>query len=85
MAPLTRMKKKPDEKKNRNESRDEGVGKRADEEERKKNAIRTLRATRKEKKGKENERNKEKEKKKIEKEEIYKGRNTHSPPTCTRI
>ena len=67
-------------KKNRNESRDEGVGKRADEEERKKNAIRTLRATRKE-----NERNKEKEKKKVEKEEIYKGRNTHSPPTCTRI
>ena len=51
-------------KKNRNESRDEGVGKRADEEERKKNAIRTLRATRKEKKEKENERNKEKEKKK---------------------
>ena len=71
-------------KKNRNESRDEGVGKRADEEERKKNAIRTLRATRKKKKEKENERNKEK-KKKIEKEEIYKGRNTHSPPTCTRI
>ena len=70
-------------KKNRNESRDEGVGKRADEEERKKNAIRTLRATRKEKKEKENERNKEK--KKMEKEEIYKGRNTHSPPTCTRI
>ena len=28
--------KKTDEKKNRNESRDEGVGKRADEEERKK-------------------------------------------------
>ena len=50
-------------KKNRNESRDEGVGKRADEE-KKKNAIRTLRATRKEKKEKENERNKEKEKKK---------------------
>ena len=72
-------------KKNGNESRDEGVGKRADEEE-KKNAIRTLRATRKEKKEKENERNKEKEKKKIEKEEIYKGRNTHSPlPHCTRI
>ena len=52
-------------KKNRSESRDEGVGKRADEEERKKNAIRTLRATRKEKKEKENERNKEKEKKKM--------------------
>ena len=68
-------------KKNRNESRDEGVGKPADEEERKKNAIRILRATRKEKKEKENERNKEKEKKKMEKEEIYKGRNTHSPPT----
>ena len=51
-------------KKNRNESRDEGVGKRADEEERRKNAIRTLRATRKEKKEKENERNKEKEKEK---------------------
>ena len=47
-------------KKNRNESRDEGVGERADEEE-KKNAIRTLRATRKEKKEKENERNKEKD------------------------
>ena len=45
----------------------------------KKNAIRTLRATRKEKKEKENERNKEKEKRKIENEEIYKGRNTHSP------
>ena len=73
-------------KKNRNESRDEGVGKRADEEEQKKNAIRTLRATRKEKKEKENERNKEKEKRKIENEEIYKGRNTHSPlPHCTRI
>ena len=74
-------------KKNRNESRDEGVGKRADEEEqKKKNAIRTLRATRKEKKEKENERNKEKEKRKIENEEIYKGRNTHSPlPHCTRI
>ena len=71
MAPLTRMKKNL-MKKNRNESRDEGVGKRADEEERKKNAIRTLRATRKEKKEKENERNKEKEKKRLKRKKSTK-------------
>ena len=57
-------------KKNRNESRDEGVGKRADEE--KKNAIRTLRATRKEKKEKENERNKGKEKKRLKRKKSTK-------------
>ena len=71
MAPLTRMKKNLI-KKNRNESMDEGVGKRADEEERKKNAIRTLRATRKEKKEKENERNKEKEKKRLKRKKSTK-------------
>ena len=83
MAPLTRMKEKPDEKKNRNESRDEGVGKRADEEERKKKCNKDPASNEKRKEGK--RKRKKQRKKKMEKEEIYKGRNTHSPPTCTRI
>ena len=71
-------------KKNRNESRDEGVGKRADEEE-KKNAIRTLRATRKEKKEKENERNKEKGKKKRLKRKKSTKVGIHIPPSPTAL
>ena len=80
-----------DEKKNlmkkkyRNESRDEGVGKRADEEEKKKkNAIRTLRAMRKEKKEKENERNKEKEKKRLKRKKSTKV-GIHIPPSPTAL
>ena len=60
-------------------------GKRADEEEQKK-CNKDPASNEKRKEEKENERNKEKEKRKIENEEIYKGRNTHSPlPHCTRI
>ena len=75
---------KPDEKKiGMNRGMKESGSERTKKNKKKKNAIRTLRATRKEKKEKENERNKEKEKRKIENEEIYKGRNTHSPlPTA---
>ena len=83
MAPLTRMKKNL-MKKNRNESRDEGVGKRVDEEERKK-CNNDPASNEKRKEGKRKRKKQRKRKKKMEKEEIYKGRNTHSSPTCTRI
>ena len=83
MAPLTRMKKKPDEKKiGMNRGMKESGSERT---KKKKKCNKDPASNEKRKEGKGKRKKRRKRKKKMEKEEIYKGRNTHSPPTCTRI
>ena len=81
---VDQRKKKPDEKKI---GIDQGAGSleadRRTEKETKKKAIKNPQPARQREKKKKTE---ETKKKKVEKKEIYKGRNTHSPlPHCTRI
>ena len=81
MVPLTRE-KRPDEKKLEMIGRGNRK-KLTDERKKKKKKCHKFPQPARQRKEKENERNKEK---KMEKKEIYKGRNTHSPlPHCTRI
>ena len=82
MVPLTRE-KRPDEKKLEMIGRENRKKLTANGKRRKKNAIRTRNRRDREKRKRKREKQR---KKKMEKKEIYKGRNTHSPlPHCTRI
>ena len=85
MVPLTREKKKKQMKKIGNDRTREskGADRRTEKEEEEKKCHKDPQPVRQREKKK---KTRETKKKKMEKKEIYKGRNTHSPlPHCTRI